>query len=51
MRNALIKDAAYWLQVAEVAHEPAFQRYARRRYARIMRMLRPKGVGSIGTGI
>ncbi|MFC6454943.1 hypothetical protein [Paenibacillus vulneris] len=42
MRYDLIKEAAYWMQVEEVAHEPAVQRYARRRYERIMRLLRPR---------
>lgn len=41
MRMMLIRQAAYWLQVEEVAQEPAVQRYARRRYERIMRFLRP----------
>lgn len=44
MRMKLIRQAAYWLQVKEVAHEPAVQRYARRRYDRIMAMLKPMAV-------
>jgi hypothetical protein len=40
MRMELLRDAAYWLQVEEVAQEPAVQRYARRRHNRIMSLLR-----------
>ncbi|MGG1601101.1 hypothetical protein [Paenibacillus naphthalenovorans] len=44
MRMKLIRQAAYWLQVEEVAHEPAVQRYVRRRYDLIMAVLKPMAV-------
>ncbi|WP_164716715.1 hypothetical protein [Paenibacillus whitsoniae] len=41
MKKEILRKAAYWLQVEEVSHEPAVQRYARRKYEQYMSSLKP----------
>jgi|GEM_PF-5306771 len=41
-KDKLRNQAAMWIQIEEVAHEPAVMRYARKKYEQCMRRLEGK---------